>query len=76
MKNKRKKIKGRIVIDRELCKGCRYCSMACPKGLITTGRSLNSIGCYPAVFNESGDCTGCALCARMCPDIAIEVWRE
>jgi len=20
-------------------------------------------------------CTGCAICARICPDIAIEVWR-
>ncbi|HBG92732.1 MAG: hypothetical protein A3J81_01590 [Nitrospirae bacterium RIFOXYB2_FULL_43_5] len=23
-----------------------------------------------------GKCTGCALCAQMCPELAIEVWAE
>jgi Pyruvate/2-oxoacid:ferredoxin oxidoreductase delta subunit len=27
-------------------------------------------------FKEGGDCRGCALCAVMCPEIAIEVYRE
>ena len=23
-----------------------------------------------------GKCTGCALCAQMCPELAIEAWAE
>lgn len=70
------KIKGTIVIDRELCKGCGYCINTCPKGSITIEKKFNSIGCFPAHFAHPEKCTGCAMCARMCPEIAIEVWRE
>ncbi|HBR21791.1 MAG TPA: 4Fe-4S ferredoxin, partial [Nitrospiraceae bacterium] len=24
-------MKGKIVIDKQLCKGCKYCVMSCPK---------------------------------------------
>ncbi|MDY6912384.1 MAG: 4Fe-4S binding protein [Chloroflexota bacterium] len=30
----------------------------------------------PASFNNNGECTGCAICALVCPDVAIEVYRE
>jgi 2-oxoglutarate ferredoxin oxidoreductase subunit delta len=72
----KKKAKGRIVIDRERCKGCRYCLSACPNGSITIEEKFNSMGYYPARFTPTAQCTGCTRCARMCPDIAIEVWRE
>lgn len=72
----KKKAKGRIVIDSELCKGCKYCINACPKGSIATGEKYNSMGYFPAYFKHSGKCTGCAICANMCPEIAIEVWKE
>ncbi len=70
------KTRGMIVIDRELCKGCKYCIMACPKGSIVIDRSYNSTGYYPAYFARPEQCTGCAMCAEMCPEIAIDVWRE
>ncbi len=73
--NKKNK-KGKIIINKELCKGCGYCINACPKGLITIDISFNSMGNPFAVFNQDDVCTGCTLCARMCPEIAIEVWRE
>ena len=72
----RKKIIGRIVIDREVCKGCGYCINACPKGCIAVEDKFNDSGYFPAVFNGKGECTGCAICAISCPDVAIEVWRE
>jgi 2-oxoglutarate ferredoxin oxidoreductase subunit delta len=79
-------LKGKITIDPEVCKGCLYCIVACPRDLIVVSDKLNSKGLYPAKFNgspeESGEtssksgCTGCALCAVSCPDAAIEVYRE
>jgi 2-oxoglutarate ferredoxin oxidoreductase subunit delta len=31
---------------------------------------------YPTVrITEIEQCTGCALCAEMCPDVCIRVWR-
>ena len=71
-----KKSKGKIVIDRELCKGCKYCIEACPKGSIVLDTHFNHVGYFPAVFIDNGKCTGCAMCAQVCPEIAIEVWIE
>jgi 2-oxoglutarate ferredoxin oxidoreductase subunit delta len=69
-------MKGKIVIDRELCKGCTYCMLNCPKHIIEMDTEFNKSGFYPAVFKDGDKCTGCALCAVVCPDIAIEVYRE
>jgi len=67
---------GKIVIHKDLCKACGYCIVHCPKGCISEGTELNSSGYLPVVFSTPANCTGCALCALMCPEIAIEVWRE
>ena len=29
-----------------------------------------------AAFDEEKGCTGCATCAQLCPEIAIEVYRD
>ncbi|TAN45030.1 MAG: 4Fe-4S dicluster domain-containing protein [Nitrospirae bacterium] len=71
-----KKQRGKIIIDRELCKGCRYCIISCPEKALSTEKAFNEIGYFPAFFEHPERCTGCAVCAKMCPDIAIEVWRE
>ena len=76
-------MKGRITIDKELCKGCGLCITVCPKKQIEISDELNKKGYYPASFKEEGvqdlkkvKCTGCMLCAITCPDVAIEVYRE
>ncbi|GBE00346.1 2-oxoglutarate-acceptor oxidoreductase subunit OorD [bacterium BMS3Abin07] len=69
-------MKGKIVIDRERCKGCQYCVLNCPQKLIEIDDAFNTNGFFPAVFRDENGCTGCALCAISCPDIAIEVYRE
>ena len=53
----------------------------CPHQLIETADRMNQKGYYPACFvekqqkRENRKCTGCGLCAIMCPEIAIEVYR-
>ena len=72
--------KGKIVIDRELCKGCHLCIDICPTQSIEKEDGLNKKGYQPASpvqHNEDGKkgCTGCCMCATVCPDVAIEVYR-
>jgi len=69
-------MKGKIAINRELCKGCKYCVLACPKGVIVMDSEFNSSGYFPAEAAAPEICNGCALCAQMCPEIAIVVWKE
>ena len=68
---------GKIVINAEYCKGCELCTTACTFKLIALGKEFNRSGYYVAEFTDpDGKCTGCTLCAEMCPDAAIEVWKE
>jgi NAD-dependent dihydropyrimidine dehydrogenase PreA subunit len=47
-------VKGKIIIDSEVCKGCLYCVEACPNDLISAADRLNAKGYYPAQFDPSG----------------------
>lgn len=67
---------GKVVINRDYCKGCELCTAACAKKLLKIGTEFNKSGYYTVEYcGKEGMCTGCALCAEMCPDIAIEVWK-
>ena len=65
----------KIVIHREICKGCQLCLAECPRKLLGIEKNANSHGYYPVVLLEEERCTGCALCALICPDVAIEVFK-
>ena len=68
---------GKIIIDKERCKGCGLCVEVCQSKCIVISRQSNPMGYFPAQPDKNGDlCTGCAICALVCPDAAIEVWRE
>jgi len=69
-------MKAKITINRDVCKGCKYCMLSCPKGVIAMENEFNASGYFPARVAEIDKCNGCALCAQMCPEIAILVWRE
>lgn len=50
------------------------CVSVCPKGQLREDKGLNKRGINPIRFLGK-DCTGCALCAVICPDVAIEVYK-
>lgn len=65
----------KIVINPELCKGCKLCITVCPKKLICQGEAFNSKGAKSMIQINEDECTGCKLCAIMCPDAAISVYK-
>jgi len=67
----------RIEIDDLRCKGCGRCITACPKDLIAFSHELNDRGYnYVEFIGEQKDCSGCTICAVVCPDQGIEVWNH
>lgn len=71
--------KGKITIDYGSCKGCELCIAFCKRQRISLGNALNEKGYFAAQVVENGDkkpCLGCALCATVCPEIAITVYRK
>ncbi len=69
------KVKGVIVVDIEMCKGCSVCIPACPTDVIALAKEVNGKG-YHFAFMENPDvCTGCTNCAVVCPDGVITVYR-
>ena len=82
--------KGKVVIDRELCKGCYWCIKACPVKVLEKDTEPNSTGTYPAKAvdselssGESGpgtggssvQCIACGNCYEVCPDVCIQVFE-
>ncbi len=67
--------KSYVIINIERCKGCYLCVETCPRKCIGHDSQLNAAGYYPACVVENG-CIGCALCGIICPDAAIEVFKE
>ena len=67
--------KGKIVIDREACKGCYFCIRACPVKALEKDVESNSTGTYPAIPVDSGKCIACGNCYEVCPDVAVEVYE-
>jgi len=65
-----------ITIDEARCKGCGLCTIACARKLVSLSDTPNSSGYTVAIFTSPENCTGCTLCAEMCPDVAITVFKE
>jgi NAD-dependent dihydropyrimidine dehydrogenase PreA subunit len=53
-----------VVVDPELCTGCRVCSRECPTGAIRIEDKLAVVG---------AGCVDCGLCARVCEQAAVQV---
>lgn len=67
----------RVIIDREVCKGCELCVSACKRGVLEMDiENLNKKGYYPVNATDEDKCTGCTNCAIICPDSAISIIKE
>jgi 2-oxoglutarate ferredoxin oxidoreductase subunit delta len=68
---KKKKAKGEVFIDDELCKGCGFCIEFCPLHILAFSEKFNKKGYHPPVLIDDNKCSGCDLCGLFCPDFAI-----
>ena len=61
-------MKGKIVIDTGMCKGCQLCIVFCPKKNITPAAQPNAKGYYCARFDEkkADSPKGCLRQGRLC----------
>ena len=71
---KPRKVKGKLEIDIQKCKGCEMCVVACKEDTLKLSKEINNLGYrYAVVINDT--CTGCVNCALVCPDAVIKVYR-
>ena len=64
-----------IAVREERCKSCGYCVKFCQRNVLAIGSKVNSKGYEIVEAVNPEECIGCCICARMCPDGAIEVYR-
>ena len=68
--------KGKVVINRELCKGCYLCIKACPVKALEKDDELNSTGTHPTKpSGDEGKCIACGSCYEVCPDVCIQIYE-
>ena len=68
---KKKRIRGKVHIDAEACKGCGFCVAFCPTHALGAANSFNQKGYHPPVLVDEYLCSACGLCGMFCPDFAI-----
>ena len=68
---KKRKFRGVIHIEQELCKGCGYCVEFCPNQALALSSEFNAKGYHPPIVVDKDACTGRGFCSAVCPDFAI-----
>lgn len=69
-------IRGTVLVETELCKGCELCIVACPQECMGLSDALNNKGYRFVTLTDHEKCTGCENCALVCPDAVLTVFRE
>lgn len=76
--HKMKRPVGKIFVNPDLCKDCRFCIEFCPNNVLEESKDVNFKGYhYPVVKpGKETECVACRMCERVCPDFAITVVSE
>ena len=69
------KFRGAVVVDKEKCKGCNLCVVACPTKTLYLAKEVNGKGYHYSEMVNPEACIGCASCALVCPDSVITVYK-
>ena len=64
-----------VVVLKVYCKSCGLCIDICAKKILQIGTVANQKGYYTVEVIEQSKCIGCTLCATMCPDLALEIYK-
>lgn len=67
------RVRGRVEIEEERCKGCAYCVEFCPQGVLTISDRYNFKGYHPPYVTAAEKCYACHLCELLCPEFAIGI---
>ena len=67
--------KGRVTVREEYCKSCELCVAACPMKILRISEHINPKGHRPVEQFDNGKCIGCAMCANVCPDMVLSVYK-
>ena len=70
---KRRKIKGKVTVLPERCKGCGFCVEFCPTHVLAIADTFNAKGYHPPFASNPDACTGCDLCVAPCPVDCIDM---
>lgn len=68
-------IRGTVLVNEAICKGCELCIAACPQESLGLSDRINGLG-YRFAMLVRDNCTGCVNCALVCPEAAISVYRQ
>ncbi len=65
-----------LFLNRDRCKGCRYCVEICARKTLAIGEEMNAKGHLLPTVVEDAECAACGLCSMICPDFAIWLSSE
>jgi 2-oxoglutarate ferredoxin oxidoreductase subunit delta len=63
---------GRLILHADLCKGCAYCVVNCPRSAISLSGDINKNGYNTPVIDRDA-CVVCGVCYNVCPDVVYEI---
>ncbi|MFC1904553.1 ATP-binding protein [Chloroflexota bacterium] len=66
-----KRYKVRVITER--CKECGFCIEFCRQEALIKSTEINSHGYHLVSQDDNDKCTGCNICAMICPEFAINV---
>jgi 2-oxoglutarate ferredoxin oxidoreductase subunit delta len=64
---------GKVLFNKDRCKGCSYCVEFCPRKSLKMSQEISDKGYVLAAVDDPAKCTGCGLCEMVCPDFAVRV---